>query len=77
LTTEDSSWDQVQSYSYHVWHGDDYQLKQMIIKSNELRVAGVTLQEVFPPEHEYVAPCRCMRGAGIIRRSPHAGADTW
>jgi len=49
----------------------------MIIKSNELRVAGVTLQEVFPPEHEYVAPCRCMRGAGIIRRSFHAGVDTW
>ena len=48
----------------------------MIIKSNELRVAGVTLQEVFPQEHENAAPCRCMRGARIIRRSFHAGVDT-
>jgi len=33
----------------------------MIINSSELRAAGFTLQEVFPPELEAAAP----RGAGI------------
>ena len=37
----------------------------MIINSSELRVAGFTLREVFPPELETAARCRSARGAGI------------
>ena len=35
----------------------------MIINSSELRVAGFTLREVFPPELETAARCRSTRGA--------------
>jgi len=37
----------------------------MIINSSELRTAGFTLQEVFPPELEASARRRSTRGAGI------------
>ena len=37
----------------------------MIINSNELRAAGFTLLEVFPPELETAARRRSTRGAGI------------
>ena len=37
----------------------------MIINSSELRAAGFTLREVFPPELEAAARCRSTRGAGI------------
>ena len=37
----------------------------MIINSSELRPAGFTLREVFPPEFEAAARSRSTRGAGI------------
>jgi len=40
-------------------------LVAMIIISSELRAAGFTLREVFPPELEAAARRRSTRGAGI------------
>jgi len=40
----------------------------MIINSSELRPAGFTLREVFPPEFEAAARSRSTRGAGIRKR---------
>jgi len=49
---------------YDVLHSDDYQLKQMIMNSSELRTTGFTLRQALPQELETVKNLRPWRAVG-------------